>query len=358
MRQKLARGALIAVLAASAVAYGALEKRVTVRIEGTPVHLRTFATSVGDALGRAGIPVGPRDRVRPALGARLADGAVIEVLRAKPITILLNGQPRRVIVTGLTVEEVIREMSLRGAFADFVGPSRAARVTAGMLLTYREAVGLTVVHDGRTERVITNAGTVGEMLAELGVTLGSRDRLLPGASVYPSSGMAVRVLRVGIREESETRPIPFTTIVRRDPSVETGDRVVVQRGRAGARLLRFRSTYVDGRRVARTLLASTVVREPRPKVLVVGSGPRCICTRGTQTGKATWYDAPGLTAAHPWLPFGTVVRVVNLDNGRSVNVVIKDRGPFGAGRIIDLSDEAFGRLARLSEGVISVRIRW
>jgi rare lipoprotein A len=57
------------------------------------------------------------------------------------------------------------------------------------------------------------------------------------------------------------------------------------------------------------------------------------------------------------LPFGTVVTVTNLANGNRVQVVINDRGPFG-GRIIDLSDQAFARIAPLSQGVCQVRLTW
>src|SRR5208283_2977817 len=75
----------------------------------------------------------------------------------------------------------------------------------------------------------------------------------------------------------------------------------------------------------------------------------------TESGLASWYGYPyhgrfsasgevynmdGLTAAHPTLPFNTLVRVVNLDNDKSIQVRITDRGPFVDGRIIDLSRAA------------------
>ena len=80
----------------------------------------------------------------------------------------------------------------------------------------------------------------------------------------------------------------------------------------------------------------------------------------TQTGLASWYDPPwsGLTAAHPSLPFGTRVTVTDLDTGRSVTVVIDDRGPFARGKIIDLSPEAFQELAPLGRGVLHVQLSW
>ena len=63
-------------------------------------------------------------------------------------------------------------------------------------------------------------------------------------------------------------------------------------------------------------------------------------------------------AASPWLPFGTIVRVTNLANGRSVSVVINDRGPYGPGRIIDLCSPAFSAIAPLGQGLAKVRITW
>ncbi len=64
-----------------------------------------------------------------------------------------------------------------------------------------------------------------------------------------------------------------------------------------------------------------------------------------------------LTAAHPSLPFGTRLRVTNLDNGRWVIVRINDRGPFHSNRVIDLSLGAFKKIAKRGEGLIKVRLQ-
>jgi rare lipoprotein A len=85
-----------------------------------------------------------------------------------------------------------------------------------------------------------------------------------------------------------------------------------------------------------------------------------------QTGKASFYSGPGrtasggrvghLTAAHRTLPFGTHVRVTNLANHRSAVLVVNDRGPFIAGRIIDVSTGAAGVLGMLHSGVAPVNV--
>jgi rare lipoprotein A len=64
-----------------------------------------------------------------------------------------------------------------------------------------------------------------------------------------------------------------------------------------------------------------------------------------------------LTAAHKSLPFGTRVRVTHARSGRSVDVTINDRGPFIAGRIIDLSRAAARVIGMTGEGVAAVRLQ-
>jgi rare lipoprotein A len=78
---------------------------------------------------------------------------------------------------------------------------------------------------------------------------------------------------------------------------------------------------------------------------------------GRRASNGEIYDMEKLTAAHRTLPFGTVVLVRNLDNERSVEVRIIDRGPFIDGRIIDLSRAAARQVAMLGPGTAQVRLR-
>lgn len=78
--------------------------------------------------------------------------------------------------------------------------------------------------------------------------------------------------------------------------------------------------------------------------------------RGRPTASGEPMDPAAMTAAHPTLPFGTVVEVTNLATGAAVQVRINDRGPFVRSRVIDLSHEAARRLGILREGVARVRL--
>lgn len=69
-----------------------------------------------------------------------------------------------------------------------------------------------------------------------------------------------------------------------------------------------------------------------------------------------WFNPNAMTAAHKTLPFGTKVRVTNQHNGRSVVVTINDRGPYIAGRIIDLSRAAAHAISMQNAGVVPVKV--
>lgn len=77
---------------------------------------------------------------------------------------------------------------------------------------------------------------------------------------------------------------------------------------------------------------------------------------GNRTANGEIFRPGTMTAAHPYLPLGSWVRVTNQRNGRSVSVRINDRGPYVGGRIIDLSKTAASRLGMLASGVADVCI--
>lgn len=106
-------------------------------------------------------------------------------------------------------------------------------------------------------------------------------------------------------------------------------------------------------------IQKVTVDEPSPGPSPPSGGK---LTGHSEVGDATYYDdTGGYTCAHPYLPMGTLVRVTNVANGAQVWVEVATRGPWEAGRIIDLEEPAFKVLAGLSWrdiGVILVKVEW
>jgi len=78
--------------------------------------------------------------------------------------------------------------------------------------------------------------------------------------------------------------------------------------------------------------------------------------QGRKTASGELFNQNAKTAAHKKLPFGTKVKVTNINTGQHIEVRINDRGPFVKGRIIDLSRSAFKVVGDLNSGIIKVRI--
>lgn len=109
---------------------------------------------------------------------------------------------------------------------------------------------------------------------------------------------------------------------------------------------------IEAKEIENTKQETTKNQQEHGKASYYGSNYET--TRKTASGKP--YDKKKLTAAHKTLPFGTIVRVTNKKNGKTVDVEINDRGPFIEGRIIDLSVEAAHELGMMDSGIIQVSI--
>ncbi len=100
--------------------------------------------------------------------------------------------------------------------------------------------------------------------------------------------------------------------------------------------------------------ASTPGQQPITEVGVASwYGEEC-AHNATASGEA--FDVNVLTAAHRRLPFGTLIRVTNLKNGKAVNLRVNDRGPWVQGRILDVSRQAAKLLGFIGAGLALIRI--
>lgn len=131
----------------------------------------------------------------------------------------------------------------------------------------------------------------------------------------------------------------------------TVERRTVQRSRATRqRVARQNAAPQTSRRAARRTMQSLTGGGLR------SSGIASYYWQPQRVASGGWFNPNALTAAHRTLPFGTRVLVTNLSNGRSVTVRINDRGPFIAGRIIDLSRAAAAAVGMTGAGLARVNI--
>lgn len=255
---------------------------------------------------------------------------------------------------GNTVQEVLGESGIHLRAEDSVRPELSARAISGQTIFITRAREVSVNIDGGEKKFISQERTVGEMLSSGDIDLNDDDIVKPDREVLLTEGLKITVTRVEIREEIKETPIAFETKTTEDDELSWRKKITTQKGEKGIKATTYRVAYHDGKEVNRKIMKTEVMKEPVAEVVTQGT---FVKLGKKHEGGASWYAWTGtMAAANPWLPKGSYVKVTNLENGKSVIVVINDRGPFVPGRIIDLDKVAFQKIASIGAGVINVKM--
>ena len=223
----------------------------------------------------------------------------------------------------------------------------------GSRITIYRAPVVSLTEGQKTMVYRTKQKTVADFLKEKNIVLGEDDILTPAPSQKIQDGLKVTIVRVSETTISEKIPLDFKKIKQDDPNLEKGKTKIIQVGEKGIREKKFQVRRENGVEVERKLITDQIIKKPQDEITAYGTK---IVSFGT--GVASFYISSGqMIAACNILSKGTRVRVVNLSNGRSVEVTIVDGG-LRSDRIIDLSTAAFQGLGvPLSKGIInSVRL--
>lgn len=351
-------------------------REVTVVVDGDPTTIQTLSGTVGEAVASLGIDLQPRDALSPPPDQPLVNGAVIEYVRARPVSITVDGAPRSIIAPVLTVREAIEQLGLPHPVGELWVNQSLSRPVAPGTVRIRLPRDVTIAADGETTAVTTTLRTVSAALAAAGIEVGPDDIVEPGLDALVEDGATILVARVEQETITVDQAIPYETIERETDELYRGDSRVAQAGVEGVRRITYRVTRVDGAETERDELSREVVAEPTPRIVEHGTKEYPPGVNGMDEGLASYYgcgdgfdgqrtasgevfDDQAMTAAHRTLPFGTIVTVESHETGRTVQVRINDRGPAAwTGKLIDLSCAAMIELAGVTDGSHPVTITW
>lgn len=253
---------------------------------------------------------------------------------------------------GESVGEFLARTSIPLAEGDVLSPEKETPLSprAHITLTRAKTYSITMKEGKREGK--TTLRTVGQLLDEQGISLGTHDLVTPEPERALTDGVKISIIKVDIHEEVTQKSIPFETQETEDPTLSWRKRLVSQKGEKGIREITHEIVSHDGKIIKKTQKKSEITKEPVTEIVTQGTK---VEVGKKHTGLGSWYRFTGtLSAANPWLPIESHVRVTNLANGKSVIVRINDRGPFGKNRIIDLDAVAFERIASLGAGIIEV----
>ena len=257
-------------------------------------------------------------------------------------------------VTEKTVGEFLEAQRLTLREKETVFPPLETTLVSGMKIFVARTHEIAIEADGAKQFFSVHATSVGEVLSEAGFMTDEDDIVKPEREAFASQNMLITITRVQIEEQVVEKAVAFEKKTNEDDNLSWRKTVVTQKGEKGLDRLVYRVSTHDGKEVNRKLIKTERVKEPVAEIVTQGTAVKL---GKSHTGGASWYAWTGtMAAANPWLPKGSYVKVTNLENGKSVIVVINDRGPFVPGRIIDLDKVAFAKIASVGAGVITVKM--
>ncbi|MDI9953141.1 MULTISPECIES: resuscitation-promoting factor [Rhodococcus] len=268
---------VVALLLATLIAGGVMavvrHKTVTLDVDGEKISLSTMTTNVDAALSDAGYSISDRDVVAPERDASLSDGDTVVLRRAREVSLTVDGQPKTVWTTALTVEDALKQFELGEDV--HVSASRSQRLPLdGAALDVLNPLVVTLA-DGAlpVTDVRMAAPTVGEFLAAHGAPLEQADTVVPAADTPLTDGMAVTVTRDRTETKVETLPLAPEEQRIEDPTMNQSRTVLENPGVPGLQDVTFAVNTVNGREVGRNQVSATVTTPAQPKVIRVGAKP-------------------------------------------------------------------------------------
>jgi uncharacterized protein YabE (DUF348 family) len=250
----------------------AMNKSVTVDIDGQAHQVNTYADTVGEVLQDEGINVGSHDALSPSPNAAINDDGKIVLQRGRQLHLTIDGEKRDFWVRANTVGEALRQLNLATDGAKLSQTADKEIPLNGMAVEVKTLKNITLFDGGNAPQAIkTNAVTAGDLLKDLKMSLGPDDAIAPGADVKLTNGAEVRITRNGVTVVNQTEAIDPPVQKVEDPNADKGTEVVVDPGVAGERIATYRITIKNGKEVSRQEIGSKTTKEAKPKVVRVGT---------------------------------------------------------------------------------------
>jgi uncharacterized protein YabE (DUF348 family) len=258
-------------LVAGTAAFASFDKSVDLTVDGRTSTVHAFGGTVADVLADQGISVGAHDIVSPSPTSEVDDGDDVVVRFGRQLHVNSDGQQRDYWTTALTVDEAIAQLDLRAEGARLSVSRSQPLGRQGLNLELATAKDITLVVGGKKSTPITYALTVGDLLAERNLTLGSLDFLSAPAGTPLRDGMTVRLDRVEQRRVAKSVDVGFATTKKKTSSLDKGETRVNRKGTEGRARVVYLVTVVNGEPTGQQTLQRDVTRDPVAQVVLVGT---------------------------------------------------------------------------------------
>lgn len=268
----IAAGVTMLSVAGATFAYAVTGKDVQLTVDGSSRDVSTMAATVGQMLDREGIQIGPHDVVAPDPGTSLSDGTSIAVQYGRQVTVSVDGVPQSFWTTATTVQQALAAERIALDGGDRLSTSRSSAIgREGLTLTVSTEKTVTLDNAGTKKRLTTSAPTVGDALAEAGITADADDEISPAGSAPLTDGAKIRYTRVDTKQVTKRSKVAYETTYEKSKKLDQGETKVKRKGVDGVRTTVSTEVRRNGKLVSTKKTSSAVTTKPKSAVVVRGT---------------------------------------------------------------------------------------
>jgi uncharacterized protein YabE (DUF348 family) len=250
----------------------AMNKSVTVDVDGEAHEVNTYAGTVGELLEDEGLNVGSHDALSPSPAASVDDGDKVVLQRGRQLHLTVDGEKRDLWVRATTVRDALKQVNVAAEGAWMSADMDGEVPLNGMALEIKTVKNITLFDGGNKPKTLqTTAVTVQELVNELKLKLGPDDKIAPGGKLKVADGSEIRITRNGVTVVNRTERVKPPVQEVEDPNAMEGTEVVLDPGAPGQRIATYRITVKNGEEMARVEIGSKITKQPKPKVVRVGT---------------------------------------------------------------------------------------
>ena len=269
----VAQGVALSGVVVGSVAFASFDQDLDLTVDGRTSAVHAFGATVGDVLDSEGIVVGEHDIVSPSKGTRVDDGSEVVVRYARKLSVNSDGVTRHYWTTALTVDEALAQVGLRSDNAKLSVSRSKPLGRSGLWMTAHTRKQVRLMVGGKPLDRTTFSASVGDLLAESQLEVGSLDRLSANPATPLTDGATITLTRVQRTPAVAAVAVPFTVKKVSSKTLTKGDTEVKTDGKPGTAHVTYVQTWVDGRPTERETTGRTVVEAPVAEVVLVGTKP-------------------------------------------------------------------------------------
>lgn len=255
----------------SFLVYEGSKNVVYLSVNGEENKISTHAKTVEELFEKENFELSKFDQVTPKLDSEIVDEMTIEWIKAKKVTIIVDGETQEIWTTENKVKDILQKGNIEISENDQLSVGLEEDLGDRDRIEIAKAFQLTL-RDGTTEKLVwSTSTTVANFLKQQDIKLGEYDRVENDLNATVSPNDQITIVRVEKVTDVVEEEIGYPVETKKDSSLLKGEEKVISRGQKGKVTRTYEITRENGKVIARDIKEEKVVQEPKAKVVAVGT---------------------------------------------------------------------------------------